>query len=86
MTKGAGLRPEAKATEPPPDPTVGAPVLDSTVIRSQFGIVLPSSDALLTVVHLPPVEIREMIDDDEDVSRFKRESTGAAEQLQQRIS
>ena len=27
---GAGLRPEAKATESPPDPNVGAPVLDST--------------------------------------------------------
>ena len=37
MTKGAGLRPEAKAAEPPPDPTVGAPVLDSTVIRNIFG-------------------------------------------------
>ena len=30
VTTGAGLRPGAKATEPPPDPTVGAPVLDST--------------------------------------------------------
>jgi len=28
---GAGLRPGAKATEQPPDPTTGAPVLDSTV-------------------------------------------------------
>ena len=27
---GAGLRPGAKATESPPDPTVGAPALDST--------------------------------------------------------
>ena len=27
---GAGLRPGAKATEPPPDPNTGAPVLDST--------------------------------------------------------
>ena len=30
MTTGAGLRPGAKATEQPPDPTVGAPALDST--------------------------------------------------------
>ena len=30
-TMGAGLRPDAKATEPPPDPTVGAPVPDSTL-------------------------------------------------------
>lgn len=28
--KGAGLRPKAKAMESPPDPTVNAPVLDST--------------------------------------------------------
>ncbi len=28
---GAGLRPGAKATDKPPDPTTGAPVLDSTV-------------------------------------------------------
>ena len=27
---GAGLRPDAKAPEPPPDPKAGAPVLDST--------------------------------------------------------
>ncbi len=27
---GAGLRPDAKASEPPPDPNAGAPPLDST--------------------------------------------------------
>ena len=30
MAKGAGLRPEAKAEDEPPDPTVRAPVLDPT--------------------------------------------------------
>ena len=30
MTMGAGLRPEAKAEDEPPDPTVRAPVLDPT--------------------------------------------------------
>ena len=30
MPTGAGLRPGAKATEHPPDPTGGAPVLDPT--------------------------------------------------------
>ena len=30
--RGAGLRPEAKATETPPDPIVNAPVLDSTQV------------------------------------------------------
>ena len=32
---GAGLRPGAKATETPPDPNVGAPVLDSTRFAKQ---------------------------------------------------
>ena len=31
VTMGAGLRPRAKALDKPPDPTVGAPVLDPTV-------------------------------------------------------
>ena len=30
VTTGAGLRPEAKAEDEPPDPTVRAPVLDPT--------------------------------------------------------
>ena len=30
VTRGAGLRPRAKALDEPPDPTVGAPVLDPT--------------------------------------------------------
>jgi len=30
VTRGAGLRPRAKALDKPPDPTVGAPVLDPT--------------------------------------------------------
>jgi hypothetical protein len=30
VTMGAGLRPEAKAEDEPPDPTVRAPVLDPT--------------------------------------------------------
>ena len=29
-TRGAGLRPRAKALDEPPDPTVGSPVLDPT--------------------------------------------------------
>lgn len=52
---------------------------------SQFGSTPPSPDALLTAVHLPPVEIREMLDDDDVVSHFKRESTSSAVQLHQRI-
>ena len=52
---------------------------------SQFGNLPPSGDALLTAVHLPPVEIREMLDDDEDVSRYKQESASLAQQLHERI-
>ena len=52
---------------------------------SQFGIDVPSSDPLLTAVHLPPVEIREMIDDDADLSQFKTESLNQARRLYTRI-
>lgn len=52
---------------------------------SQFGADIPSPDPLLTAVHLPPVEIREMIDDNDDVSRFKTESPVQAERLYARI-
>ena len=52
---------------------------------SQFGTDIPSSDPLLTAVHLPPVEIREMIDDDADLSRFKTESPQQAQHLYSRI-
>ena len=52
---------------------------------SQFGDAAPSSDALVTAVHLPPVEIREMIDDDRDLVRYKAESSAVAEDLYDRI-
>ena len=52
---------------------------------SQFGSARPSQDALVTAVHLPPVEIREMIDDDADLSRFKLESLEQAQELYERI-
>ena len=52
---------------------------------SQFGTDVPSADPLLTAVHLPPVEIREMIDDDADLSRFKTESPDQAQRLYARI-
>jgi len=48
---------------------------------SQFGNMAPSSDALITAVHLPPLEIREMLDDDKTVSLFKRETPSAAPEL-----
>ena len=52
---------------------------------SQFGANVPSPDPLLTAVHLPPIEIREMIDDDANISRFKMESPAHAQRLYDRI-
>lgn len=40
---------------------------------SQFGDDVPSDDALITAVHVPPLEIREMLNDDDAIARFKRE-------------
>lgn len=43
---------------------------------SQFGSQPPSDDALVTAAHLPLVEIREMLDEDEFVLAHKQESVG----------
>lgn len=53
---------------------------------SQFGNVPPSHDALLTAVHLPPVEIREMIRDNADISRYQLESLEKAQELYERVA
>ena len=52
---------------------------------SQFGYQAPSDDSLITAVHLPPAEIREMLNDDATVSRFKRESPQKASELYDQI-
>ena len=39
----------------------------SDSLKSQFGTELPSKDPLIVAVHLPVVEIREMLDEDEMV-------------------
>ena len=56
---GAGLRPEAKATEPPPDPNVGAPVLDSTpnVIQAAIDAGVEKVIALSTDKAANPVNL-----------------------------
>lgn len=53
---------------------------------SQFGNAPPSQDALLTAVHLPPVEIREMIRDNADISRYQLESPEKAQELYERVA
>lgn len=46
---------------------------------SQFGSLPPSNDPLVTAVHLPSVEIREMLDEDEFVTRHKKEDVKNSE-------
>ncbi len=53
---------------------------------SQFGAAAPSDDALITAVHLPPAEIREMLNDDVEVSRYKRESPEKATEFYNQIT
>jgi cytochrome c peroxidase len=56
--------------------------LDGPDIRSQFGNSVPSDDPLVVAVHLPFVELREMVIDDEVVeTRFENESVAAAAQV-----
>lgn len=51
-------------------------------VVSQFGTAAPSKDPLTVAAHLPFVEIREMIDDDEVVrAKYQREDVGAANAL-----
>ncbi|MGB0580857.1 MAG: His-Xaa-Ser system-associated MauG-like protein [Limisphaerales bacterium] len=52
---------------------------------SQFGDQDPSADPLVTAAHLPAVEIREMIVDDDLVGRHKAESQDSASELYTRI-
>lgn len=51
-------------------------------IQSQFGAKAPSADPLTVAVHLPFVEIREMVVDDDRVSReFEKEEVAAAKKI-----
>jgi cytochrome c peroxidase len=52
---------------------------------SQFGNNPPSDDPLVVAVHLPPVEIREMIADDTGVSLFKQEGRPGADALYRQV-
>lgn len=54
--------------------------------RSQFGSNPPSTDPLVTAVHLPAVEIRETLEEDEFVHKHKIESTDSAKALYQAIT
>jgi cytochrome c peroxidase len=53
---------------------------------SQFGAHPPSEDALVVAVHLPVVEIREMLNEDEFVTARKKESVEQAKEVYAKIS
>ena len=55
-------------------------------VRSQFGSRPPSQDLLISAVHLPVVEIREMLNEDDGVDELRRESVEAASQVYQKIT
>jgi len=51
-------------------------------VNSQFGMLRPSEDPLVVAVHLPFVEIREMVVDDHHVTQdLKTETIGSARQI-----
>ena len=58
---------------------------DGSII-SQFGSKTPSDDAFLTAVHLPVVEIREMLDEDAFVDSLKLESVDKSTRVYKAIA
>jgi len=54
-------------------------------IRSQFGSRPPSKDLLVSAVHLPVVEIREMLNEDDGVDELRRESVDSAAKVYQKV-
>lgn len=55
-------------------------------IRSQFGSAPPSDDMFLVAVHLPSIEIREMLDEDEFVRKYKVESVNKSKVVYKAIA
>jgi cytochrome c peroxidase len=53
---------------------------------SQFGDSFPSDDPLIVSIHLPPVEIREMIVEDKFVSNNKQEKVSSASEAYKKIT
>lgn len=53
----------------------------SGAMLSPFGTEAPSDDPLIVTVHLPPVEIREMVRDDEAAEALRTETISSAETI-----
>jgi len=54
-------------------------------LLSQFGNSPPSQDPLVTAVHLPIVELREMVSDNDEAQLFKSETISSAEEIYRRV-
>ena len=54
-------------------------------VLSQFGDLAPSDDPLVVAVHLPPVEIREMVRDDDAAKALRTESVTTAQSIYSEI-
>jgi cytochrome c peroxidase len=52
---------------------------------SQFGDAIPSNDPLLVAIHLPVVEIREMLAEDKFIASKKKEKVSAAEAVYEAV-
>ena len=59
---------------------------NGTKIRSQFGSKPPSDDLFLVAVHLPSIEIREMLDEDEFIKKYKVESVNKSKVVYKAIA
>lgn len=57
----------------------------SGTVSSQFGDESPSSDPLIVAVHIPPVEIGEMLSDSIQNDELKTESVATAEAIYKRL-
>lgn len=55
-------------------------------IRSQFGSTPPSNDLFLVAVHLPSIEIREMLDEDDFIKKYKVESVNKSKVVYKAIA
>jgi cytochrome c peroxidase len=58
----------------------------SGTLVSQFGDEAPSSDPLVVAAHLPPVEIKEMVRDDEAAEALRTETIASAQQIYTEIA
>lgn len=62
-------------------------LLSSGVIQSQFGTEPPSSDPLTVAVHLPFVEMREMVVDDDKISKeYMIEDVAGAQKIYENLT